>query len=186
MLQQVTHGIYSALLFILVGVIAARTGTRRISELGGLIGRMPWAGGLLALGALAAMGLPGLAVFVSEFMSIMGGYEAYPVQGALAALGILMSAVYMLYMLARVIFGPIQDPEFENVKDLNGPETAAVAPLAALLVVLGVLPGILVGVQQPAVQAVVAAIGGASMSVTPETFLGLLPGSWLLALPSWC
>jgi NADH-quinone oxidoreductase subunit M len=159
-LQQVTHGVYSALLFILVGVIAARTGTRRISELGGLIGRMPWVGGLLALGALAAMGLPGLAVFVSEFMSIMGGYEAYPVQGALAALGILMSAVYMLYMLARVIFGPIQNPEYENVKDANGTEMAAIAPLAALVVVIGVFPGILVGVQQPAVQAVVSAIGG--------------------------
>jgi NADH-quinone oxidoreductase subunit M len=88
--QQVSHGLYSALLFILVGVIAARTGTRRISELGGLAARMPWAGGLLALGALAAMGLPGLAVFVSEFMSIMGGYETFPVQGVLAALGIIL------------------------------------------------------------------------------------------------
>jgi NADH-quinone oxidoreductase subunit M len=121
---------------------------------------MPWAGGLLALGALAAMGLPGLAVFVSEFMSIMGGYEAYPIQGALAALGILMSAVYMLHMLARVIFGPIQNPEFENIKDANGTEMLAIAPLAALVVVLGVLPGILIGVQQPAVQALVSAVGG--------------------------
>ena len=95
-LQQVTHGLYSALLFILVGVIAAKTGTRQISELGGLAARMPWAAGLLALGALAAMGLPGLAVFVSEFMSIMGGYAAYPVQGVLAALGIVLSAMYLL------------------------------------------------------------------------------------------
>ena len=94
-LQQVTHGLYSALLFILVGVIAARTGTRRISELGGLAARMPWAGGLLALGALAAMGLPGLAVFVSEFMSIMGGYAAFPLAGVLAALGIVLSAMYL-------------------------------------------------------------------------------------------
>ncbi|MGB3632973.1 MAG: NADH-quinone oxidoreductase subunit M, partial [Rubrobacteraceae bacterium] len=103
-LQQVTHGLYSALLFILVGVIAAKTGTRQISELGGLAARMPWAAGLLALGALAAMGLPGLAVFVSEFMSIMGGYEAFPVQGVLAALGIVLSAMYLLYMLSRTIF----------------------------------------------------------------------------------
>jgi NADH-quinone oxidoreductase subunit M len=158
--QQVSHGLYSALLFILVGVIAARTGTRRISELGGLASRMPWAGGLLALGALAAMGLPGLAVFVSEFMSIMGGYETFPVQGVLAALGIILSAMYLLYMLARVIFGPIERPAYEGIGDANPTEMAAVVPLAALLLVLGIFPALLISVQRPAVEAVLSAIGG--------------------------
>jgi len=158
--QQVSHGLYSALLFILVGVIAARTGTRRIRDLGGLAARMPWAGGLLALGALAAMGLPGLAVFVSEFMSIMGGYEAYPVQGVLAALGIVLSAMYLLYMLARVVFGPIERPAYEAAGDAGRVEMAAVVPLAVLLVLLGILPGLLISVQRPAVEAVLAAIGG--------------------------
>ncbi len=158
--QQVSHGLYSALLFILVGVIAARTGTRRIRELGGLAARMPWAGGLLALGALAAMGLPGLAVFVSEFMSIMGGYETFPVQGVLAALGIVLSAMYLLYMLARVIFGPIERPAYEGTTDARPVEMAAVVPLALLLLLLGILPGLLISVQRPAVDAVLAAIGG--------------------------
>jgi proton-translocating NADH-quinone oxidoreductase chain M len=158
--QQVSHGLYSALLFILVGVIAARTGTRRIRELGGLAARMPWAGGLLALGALAAMGLPGLAVFVSEFMSIMGGYETFPVQGVLAALGIVLSAMYLLYMLARVIFGPIERPAYEGTTDARPVEMAAVVPLAVLLLLLGILPGLLINVQRPAVEAVLAAIGG--------------------------
>ena len=158
--QQVSHGLYSALLFILVGVIAVRTGTRRIRELGGLAARMPWTGGLLALGALAAMGLPGLAVFVSEFMSIMGGYEAFPVQGVLAALGIVLSAMYLLYMLARVIFGPIERPAYQEVADAGRIEMAAVVPLAVLLVLLGILPGLLISVQRPAVEAVLAAIGG--------------------------
>jgi NADH-quinone oxidoreductase subunit M len=158
--QQVSHGLYSALLFILVGVIAARTGTRRISELGGLAARMPWAGGLLALGALAAMGLPGLAVFVSEFMSIMGGYEAFPVQGVLAALGIVFSAMYLLYMLARVIFGPVERPAYEGISDAGPVEMAAIVPLAALLLVLGIFPALLISVQRPAVEAVLSAIGG--------------------------
>ena len=158
--QQVSHGLYSALLFILVGVIAARTGTRRIGELGGLAARMPWAGGLLALGALAAMGLPGLAVFVSEFMSIMGGYEAFPVQGVLAALGIILSAMYLLYMLARVIFGPIERPAYERVGDAGPIEMASVVPLAVLLVLLGIFPALLIGVQRPAVEAVLSVIGG--------------------------
>jgi NADH-quinone oxidoreductase subunit M len=158
--QQVSHGLYSALLFILVGVIAARTGTRRIEDLGGLAARMPWAGGLLALGALAAMGLPGLAVFVSEFMSIMGVYATFPVQGVLAALGIILSAMYLLYMLARVIFGPIERPAYEEVGDAGPAEMAAVVPLAVLLVVLGIFPALLINVQRPAVDAVLSVIGG--------------------------
>jgi NADH-quinone oxidoreductase subunit M len=158
--QQVSHGLYSALLFILVGIIAVRTGTRRISDLGGLAARMPWAGGLLALGALAAMGLPGLAVFVSEFMSVMGGYETFPVQGALAALGIILSAMYLLYMLSRVIFGPIERPAYEQAADAGPVEMAAVVPLAVLLLVLGIFPALLISVQRPAVDAVLGAIGG--------------------------
>lgn len=159
-MQQVTHGLYSALLFILVGVIAAKTGTRRISELGGLAARMPWAAGLLALGALAAMGLPGLAVFVSEFMSIMGGFEAFPIQGALAALGIVLSAMYLLYMLRRTIFGPVEKPEYERVTDAGPEALAAVVPLAVLLVLFGIFPMLLIGVQVPAVEVVAGLVGG--------------------------
>ncbi len=158
--QQVSHGLYSALLFILVGVITARTGTRRIGELGGLAARMPWAAGLLALGALAAMGLPGLAVFVSEFMSIMGGYETFPVQAVLASVGIILSAMYLLYMLARVIFGPIERPAYELIEDAGPSEMASVVPLAVLLLVLGVFPALLINIQRPAVDAVLSVIGG--------------------------
>jgi len=159
-MQQVTHGLYSALLFILVGIIASRAGTRRIDELGGLAARMPWVGGLLALGALAAMGVPGLGVFVSEFMSIMGGYTAFPVQGVLAVLGIVFGAMYLLYMLQRTIFGPIRRADLEEVRDAGPVEMAAIVPLAFLLLVLGVFPSLLVSVQRPAVDLVLVTIGG--------------------------
>ena len=159
-MQQVTHGLYSALLFILVGIIASRAGTRRIGDLGGLADRMPWAGGLLALGALAAMGVPGLAVFVSEFMTIMGGYTAFPVLGVLAASGIVLGAMYLLNMLRRVIFGPTERPALTEARDAGPVEMAAIVPLAALLVVLGIFPSLLTNVQRPAVDLVLAAIGG--------------------------
>ncbi|HEX2098208.1 MAG TPA: NADH-quinone oxidoreductase subunit M [Rubrobacteraceae bacterium] len=158
-MQQVTHGLYSALLFILVGIIASRAGTRRIADLGGLAARMPWVGGLLALGALAAMGLPGLAVFVSEFMTIMGGYTTFPVQGVLAALGIVLGAVYLLYMLRRTIFGPFKLTT-PTVGDVGPIEMAAIAPLVLLLVVLGIFPSLLINVQQPAVELVASLVGG--------------------------
>lgn len=159
-MQQVTHGLYSALLFILVGIIASRAGTRRIADLGGLAARMPWAGGLLAVGAFAAMGVPGLAVFISEFMSIMGGYTAFPVQGVLAALGILLGAMYLLNMLRRVIFGPIERPALAETRDAEPVEMVAIVPLALLLVILGVFPSLLINVQLSAVEAVLGAIGG--------------------------
>jgi NADH-quinone oxidoreductase subunit M len=106
------------------------------------------------------MGLPGLAVFVSEFMSIMGGYTTFPLAGILASLGIILSAMYLLYMLARVIFGPVERPAYEEVTDAGPLEMAAVVPLAVLLVVFGILPGILIAVQRPAVEAVVTVLGG--------------------------
>jgi NADH-quinone oxidoreductase subunit M len=90
----------------------------------------------------------------------MGGYEAFPVQGVLAALGIILSAMYLLYMLARVIFGPIERPAYEGIRDAGPVEMAAVVPLAVLLLVLGIFPALLIGVQQPAVEAVLSAIGG--------------------------
>jgi NADH-quinone oxidoreductase subunit M len=106
------------------------------------------------------MGLPGLAVFVSEFMSIMGGYTTFPVPGVLAALGIVLGAVYILFMLQRTIFGP-PNPATPVVAGDAGPtEMAAVVPLALLLVVLGIFPSLLINVQQPAVRLVAAAIGG--------------------------
>ena len=159
-MQQVTHGLYSALLFILVGIIASRTGTRRIDEMGSLAARMPWVGGLLALGALAAMGVPGLAVFVSEFMSIMGGFEAFPVWGVLATLGLILGAMYLLFMLQRTIFGPMTLPTLEETEDAGPVEMAAVVPLAFLLLILGFVPSLLINVQRPAVEAVLVAIGG--------------------------
>jgi NADH-quinone oxidoreductase subunit M len=159
-MQQVTHGLYSALLFILVGIIASRAGTRRIDELGGLAARMPWAGGLLALGALAAMGVPGLGVFVSEFMSIMGGYTAFPVLGILAALGIVLGPMYLLQMLRRVIFGPIERPALARAEDAGPIEMAAIIPLASLLVILGIFPSLLINVQRPTVELILTTIGG--------------------------
>jgi NADH-quinone oxidoreductase subunit M len=82
------------------------------------------------------------------------------VQGVLAALGILLGAMYILYMLRRVIFGPIERPALAEARDAGPVEMAAIVPLAALLVVLGVFPSLLINVQQPAVRLIAALMGG--------------------------
>jgi NADH-quinone oxidoreductase subunit M len=103
--------------------------------------------------------VPGLAVFVSEFMAIMGGYAAFPVQGVLAALGIVLGAMYLLYMLQRTIFGPVKLPD-PTPGDAGPVEMAAIVPLVFLLVVLGIFPSLLISVQRPAVELIVAVLGG--------------------------
>jgi NADH-quinone oxidoreductase subunit M len=90
----------------------------------------------------------------------MGVYATFPVQGVLAALGIILSAMYLLYMLARVIFGPIERPAYEEIGDAGPAEMASVVPLAVLLLVLGIFPALLIGIQRPAVDAVLSVIGG--------------------------
>jgi NADH-quinone oxidoreductase subunit M len=89
----------------------------------------------------------------------MGVYATFPVQGVLAALGIILSAMYLLYMLARVIFGPVERPAYEEIGDAGPVEMASVMPLAVLLVVLGVFPALLISIQRPAVDAVLIVIG---------------------------
>jgi NADH-quinone oxidoreductase subunit M len=93
-------------------------------------------------------------------MSIMGGFMTFPVQGTLAAVGILLGAMYLLYMLRRVIFGPIERPALAEAKDAGPIEMAAIVPLALLLLILGIFPSLLINVQQPAVELVAAVIGG--------------------------
>jgi len=93
-------------------------------------------------------------------MSIMGGYTTFPVQGVLAALGIVLGAMYLLHMLRRVIFGPIERPALVEAGDAGPMEMAAIVPLAALLVVLGVFPSLIINVQKPAVDLVATVLGG--------------------------
>jgi NADH-quinone oxidoreductase subunit M len=90
----------------------------------------------------------------------MGVYATFPVQGVLAALGIILSAMYLLYMLARVIFGPIERPDYEEIGDAVPAEMASVVPLAVLLLVLGIFPALLMSIQRPAVDAVIILLGG--------------------------
>src|ERR1700752_3001023 len=128
-LQMINHGIYSGALFLLVGIIYERRHTRNVAEFGGLSHVMPGYAAIFLGMVMTAIGLPLLAVFISEFLALRGAFEANPYWAALAALGIILNAGYSLWLFQRMFFGNIDNPKNEGLPDLKVREWAYMVPL---------------------------------------------------------
>ncbi len=139
-LHMINHGIYSAGLFLLVGIIYERRHTRNVAEFGGLSHVMPGYAAVFLGMAMTAIGLPLLCVFISEFLAMRGAFEAKPLWAAWAALGIILNAGYMLWLYQRMFFGNIDNPKNEKLTDMSGREWAYMLPLLVLSVWIGVYP----------------------------------------------
>lgn len=161
-LYMINHGLSTGALFLVIGMIYDRYHTRDINELSGLAKKMPVMAFFFILFTLSSIGLPGLNGFVSEFLTILGAFTSPYLgigYGVLASLGIILGAVYMLHMAARVIWGPLKTPAVhgdghgeanhghgdhghhdDGIRDLNGREVAILVPIALAVVILGVLP----------------------------------------------
>jgi NADH-quinone oxidoreductase subunit M len=149
-LQMINHGIYSGALFLLVGIIYERRHTRNVAEFGGLSHVMPGYAAIFLGMVMTAIGLPLLAVFISEFLALRGSFEANPYWAAWAALGIILNAGYFLWLYQRMFFGTIDNPKNERLPDLNIREWAYMAPLMILSLWIGVYPKpFLYYIQQP-------------------------------------
>ena len=118
-MQMINHGIYSGALFLLVGIIYERRHTRNVAEFGGLSHVMPGYAAIFLGMVMTAIGLPLLAVFISEFLALRGSFEANPYWAAWAALGIILNAGYFLWLYQRMFFGTIDNPKNERLPDLN-------------------------------------------------------------------
>jgi NADH-quinone oxidoreductase subunit M len=153
LLYMINHGLSTGALFLVVGMVYERYHTRSIHELGGLARKMPVMAFFLIVFTLSSIGLPGLNGFVSEFLVLLGTFTSAKDGGPLgwqyavfAALGIILSAVYMLWMCQRVLFGPVVEPEGTPdasaglSQDLNRREVAVLLPIAVLCLVLGLFP----------------------------------------------
>ena len=138
-LQMIGHGLITGALFLCVGMIYERTHQRSIPLLGGLAHRMPVYATLLAFFSLASLGLPGLAGFVGEFLILIGVFAAHPAFAVGVAVGIVLGAAYLLWMLQRVIFGVLPE-KYAGLSDLSALEVLALAPLVALTIWIGVVP----------------------------------------------
>ena len=149
-LQMINHGIYSGALFLLVGIIYERRHTRNVAEFGGLSHVMPGYAAIFLGMVMTAIGLPLLAVFISEFLALRGSFEANPYWAAWAALGIILNAGYFLWLYQRMFFGTIDNPKNERLTDLNLREWAYMVPLMILSLWIGVYPKpFLEYIQQP-------------------------------------
>lgn len=138
-LYMVNHGLSTVLLFLVVGFVAKRRGSRDWRDFGGLQAPAPALSGVFLVAALASLSLPGLATFVSEFLVLVGTFTRYPAAAVVATVGIVLAALYALLMYQRVMTGPTVRP-LVGARDLRGYEALVVSPLIALLVVLGFYP----------------------------------------------
>jgi NADH-quinone oxidoreductase subunit M len=139
-LHMINHGIYSGALFLLVGIIYERRHTRNVAEFGGLSHVMPGYAAVFLAMAMTTIGLPLLCVFISEFLSLRGAFEANPAWAAWGGLGIILNAGYMLWLYQRMFFGTIDNPKNEKLTDLSGREWAYMTPLVILSLWIGVYP----------------------------------------------
>lgn len=160
-LYMINHGVSTGALFLVVGMIYERYHTRDMDAIGGLARRMPIMTTFLILFTLSSIGLPGLNGFVSEFTVLFAAYNSQalgPVYGALGATGILLGAIYMLYMVGKVLFGALKEPDHTPdttaglSHDLNAREIAILAPLAVLVIALGVAPRLITDTLDPALK----------------------------------
>ncbi|MDT5059801.1 MAG: NADH-quinone oxidoreductase subunit [Acidobacteriota bacterium] len=143
--QMLNHGVSTGALFLFVGMIYERRHTRMISDFGGLANSMPWFSALFVIASLSSIGLPLLNGFIGEFLIMIGTWTSNAVMWPwiatmLAATGVIWAAVYMLWMLQRVVFGRITNPENAKLKDLNAREIGLLVPLLLLMLLMGAYP----------------------------------------------
>src|SRR5688500_12646037 len=153
--QMLAHGVSTGALFLIVGMLSDRRHTRLIAEFGGLKKVLPKLSSAFLVVTLASIGLPGLNGFVGEMLILVGTFRWNPRLAAFAATGVLLSAIYMLWMFQRVNYGPVTHEENATLPDLSVREWAGVLPLCALAIIMGVFPTLFLKPMEPAVDRLV-------------------------------
>jgi NADH-quinone oxidoreductase subunit M len=151
MLQMISHGFVSGALFLCVGVLYDRVHSRDIAAYGGVINMMPKFAAFMVLFALANTGLPGTSGFVGEFLVIIASFKASFWYSVLAGTTLVLSASYTLWMVKRVVYGPVANDHVAHLTDLNGREFAILAVLAVAVLLMGVYPAPLVNMMEASV-----------------------------------
>jgi NADH-quinone oxidoreductase subunit M len=157
LLVMVAHGLYSGLLFSMVGQVYDRTHTREVGLMSGLAKRMPFVATVFMIAGLASLGLPGLAGFVAEFTTFIGAYSIYPLATILCVCTIAITAGYILWRLGSVFFGPLTE-QWSTLGDAIWRERLAVGLLAAATLLVGVAPNVVADMSAGGVAPIAAAV----------------------------
>jgi NADH-quinone oxidoreductase subunit M len=173
MVQMVSHGFISAAMFLCVGVLYDRLHSREINSYGGVIHTMPVFGALMVFFAMANAGLPGTSGFVGEFMVILASFQADFWYAFLAATTLILGAAYTLWMVKRVVYGPVANDKVAGLKDANGRELFVLGTLAIAVLALGLWPAPLVEVMDASVQNLVQHIAVSKLGVAPTAVAAL-------------
>ncbi|MEO8216847.1 MAG: NADH-quinone oxidoreductase subunit M [Acidobacteriota bacterium] len=158
LMQMINHGLSTGALFLLVGVIYDRRHTRLLSDFGGLSRSVPIYSTLLVIAVLSSVGLPGLNGFIGEFLVLVGAFRWNPLYGVIAAIGVILAAIYLLWLVQKVIFGPITHEENRTMKDIAWNELLAVIPLIIMMVWIGVRPEPFLQRMEPSVQQLLSTV----------------------------
>jgi NADH-quinone oxidoreductase subunit M len=158
--QMISHGFISAALFLCVGIIYDRMHTREIKAYGGLVNRMPIYAAVFLLFTLGNVGLPGTTGFVGEFLSLIGVFQVNTWVAIFATTGVILSAGYMLYLYARVMFGKLEKPSLQQITDMSGREVIVMAPLVAATLFFGFYPAPIFHMTSGAVEQTLTGIKG--------------------------
>ena len=139
-IQMLSHGVVSAALFLVVGIVYDRIHSREISSYGGLVHRMPFYALIFMIFMLASVGLPGTSGFVGEFLILIGTFQVNTWVALLGATGVIIGAAYMLYLYRRVIFGELTKEDLKKILDVSPREIAVFAPLILIVFFMGIYP----------------------------------------------
>ncbi len=156
--QMLNHGLSTGALFLIVGVIYQRRHTRMIADFGGLWKQLPMFSAIFLLVMLSSIGLPGLNGFVGEFLILLGAFEVNILTAVLAVSGVVLGAVYMLWMFKRVMFGPLDKAANRELTDLSRRELVVLVPVCVMIVVMGVYPQPFLKRMEPTVEAFIARV----------------------------
>jgi NADH-quinone oxidoreductase subunit M len=161
-LQMVNHGLSTGALFMLVGVIYERRHTRLLADYGGIARTMPVFAVFFIIAMLSSVGLPGLNGFIGEFLILSGSFQTHPVAATIAASGVILAAIYLLWLVQKVFFGPLDNEENKNIPEIAWNEVAALVPLVIFMVWIGVHPNTFLKKMEPSVKHLMSQIGSAA------------------------